>query len=572
MLDNFSPLTTHNFLSMCPEIYDRFYSDHSLVGSGNFSIPLNPILQSTDPWHKIVARQKINLQCLVGFATSADSPGTLTFGTAQLFTFESQDFEAINLSILLDHHEELLFYLRGYLCETLKNESIILNVLSESPRWYSLGFSGTFAGVLAHMIHYIKHNGHSPLSHGFLSDERSEIAEIARVIESILKPLDPEWQASYQTLYAEAAPSVFVFRQGRTGKSRELRKLSGIEYNLHGALEYGVIYSGVPLISSKIELKAGQTEARSGALWCSKELGLKVTGKNYSDSMRTVLSLENAHFLSRLDQLFDGDNSSEVGDFLRYGNELAHSFEKLDGKSEFLESIWKVLRSREMLDRSDITLLPLHSTTKWGSYVWYGRRGIARKNLYEAMREVQKRYPEIAVVYDGSVTSPSFRPEVAIIQDRAKSYQSRSCDLEGYLLQSPGNKEVIKDCNIEELSRGRLLVDQISRKIYIDGERVSSKEIFSQQLTIDLLDGYINNGKTEFVARDLGSSSYTQNKSEMMSKILHPLMRTIHRRLGRSLRISCSGSTLDFMIKFEEVDLELCSVSRIGSGIVGRKK
>jgi chromosome condensin MukBEF MukE localization factor len=188
------------------------------------------------------------------------------------------------------------------------------------------------------------------------------------------------------------------------------------------------------------------------------------------------------------------------------------------------------------------------------------------------MNEVQKRYPEVAVVYDGSVTGPSFRPEVAIIQDRTKSYQAKTSELEGYLVQSPSNREVIKNCDVEGLSRGRLLVDQIARKIYIDGERVSSKEIFSQQLTIDLLDGYINKGQTEFAARDLGSSSYTQNKSEMMSKILHPLMRTIHRRLGRNLRISCSGSTLDFVIKFEEVDLELCSVSRIGGGVIGKKR
>ena len=225
-----------------------------------------------------------------------------------------------------------------------------------------------------------------------------------------------------------------------------------------------------------------------------------------------------------------------------------------------------------MLDRSDITLLPLHSTTKWGSYIWYGRRGVARKNLYAAMNEIRKRYPEVAVVYDGTITGASFRPEVAIIQDRSKSYQAKSWELEGYLIQSPGNREVVKNCDVEGLSRGRLLVDQIARKIYINGERVSSKEIFSQQLTIDLLDGYINNGQTEFAARDLGSSSYTQNKSEMMSKILHPLMRTIHRRLGRNLRISCSGSTLDFMIKFEEVDLELWSVSRIGGGVIGKKK
>ncbi len=151
MLEFFSPLTSRNFLSECPEVYDHFYQDHHLVGSGNFSIPLNPILQSEEAGANIVARQKINLQCFVGFSTSAassdisDSPGTLSFGTAQLFTFESQEFESLALSSLLDHHEELLFYLRGYLRSALVGKNITINVLSESPRGYSLGFSGTFA-------------------------------------------------------------------------------------------------------------------------------------------------------------------------------------------------------------------------------------------------------------------------------------------------------------------------------------------------------------------------------------------------------------------------------------------
>ena len=144
------------------------------------------------------ARQKVALQCLVGFSTlsspsdQSDSPGTFTFGTAQLFTFESQEFESLALSSLLDHHEELLFYIKGYLRSALSGRNIIVNVLSESPRGYSLGFSGTFAGVLAHLIHYIKYEGKSPLSHGFMSDERSEIAEIARIIESILKAPEKE--------------------------------------------------------------------------------------------------------------------------------------------------------------------------------------------------------------------------------------------------------------------------------------------------------------------------------------------------------------------------------------------
>ncbi len=118
------------------------------------------------------------------------------------------------------------------------------------------------------------------------------------------------------------------------------------------------------MISSKIELKAGQSEAKNGALWCANQLGVKISSKHYSQSLKQVLALENAHFLSRLDELFDVNNASEIGDFLQYGNELAHSFEKLDGKSEFLNYLWKILITGEYLDRQDIAILPLYTTTK----------------------------------------------------------------------------------------------------------------------------------------------------------------------------------------------------------------
>lgn len=187
-----------------------------------------------------------------------------------------------------------------------------MEVLSESPRGYSLGFSGTFSGILGYMIHYLKHGSESPLSHGLMNEDRSEIAEIGRTIESILKSPESEGQNSYQTLYAEAAPSVFVFRNGRNGKDRQLRKLVGIENNLRETLEYGVIYSGIPMISKKIELKAGQSEAKNGSLWCANQLGVRLSSKNYSDSLKQVLMLENAHFLAQMDTIFDTKNNQEI--------------------------------------------------------------------------------------------------------------------------------------------------------------------------------------------------------------------------------------------------------------------
>jgi hypothetical protein len=94
MLQPFSPLATKNFVADSPRVYEEFYREHSLVGSGKFSIPLNPILESEKIGDNIVARQKINLQCLVGFRLTGN-PGTVSLGTAKLFTFESQDFESV---------------------------------------------------------------------------------------------------------------------------------------------------------------------------------------------------------------------------------------------------------------------------------------------------------------------------------------------------------------------------------------------------------------------------------------------------------------------------------------------
>jgi hypothetical protein len=111
-----------------------------------------------------------------------------------------------------------------------------------------------------------------------------------------------------------------------------------------------------------------------------------------------------------------------VEEFLRYGNSLAHSFEKLDGKSEFLRHIWEILGENLGLQSCDIALLPLYSTTRGGSYIWYGRRGIARKNLYLALQEARKRYPELNIIYDGQIIGPDFRAEVVIEQDRANEF------------------------------------------------------------------------------------------------------------------------------------------------------
>ena len=186
------------------------------------------------------------------------------------------------------------------------------------------------------------------------------MAGTAREIEAILRAPETEGQTSFQTLYSEAAPSVFIYKHG---KERQLRKLVAIEKNLSDSLEYGVIYSGIAMRSSFVDPTAGQTEAKAGAEWCSSRLGIRLRDKNYTDSLKKILRLETAHFLSLLDTLFDAQNDG-IENFLAYANDLAVSFQKLDGKSAFLQHAWKIIKEQTDLSETDITILPLYTTTK----------------------------------------------------------------------------------------------------------------------------------------------------------------------------------------------------------------
>ena len=93
---------------------------------------------------------------------------------------------------------------------------------------------------------------------------------------------------------------------------------------------------------------------------------------------------------------------------------------------------------------------------------------------------------------------------------------------------------------------------------------MSYKEILSQQTTIDLLEKFVETGLKEVHSKELPSSSYAQNKSEMMSKIIYPLMKTVHRRLGKEIKITCSGSVVDFVVRIDSPDFDLFCLEKAG--------
>lgn len=560
MLTPLTPLTAKNLANTFYATYEKFQKSHSLTLAWNFSIPLNPIFWYDRPESLIIARQKTNIQCYIGIHF-LPLKGVLQLGSAQLFTFESENFESIELSLLLDNSEELITYIKGYLWDILAETGLLINVLSESPRGYSLGFSGTFSWVLAESLYLIKRGKDEDESSLRIRSEKDEIVHIANTLERILKPKDENGPISFQTLYAEGGHSTFVFRVNRSKKIRSLEKLNGVQHNLEHNFDYGVVYSWIPMTQSGYGYGEAET---TGNLenWCKSKFGIHIPKNAYKNSMLNLLTLENLEFLRKLDTPIANPESPEISEILHSWNLLARSFEKLDGSSCFLDHIWRIIERNDILKDTDIAILPIYTTTRWGSYIWYGKKWIARKNLYIAIQEARKRYPELNLIFDSTTHTASYSPEVRIISDLRGKGEIVIADSQKYLLHGHNSTEYIGTHDGRSLSRWKLIVDQIARKIYIDGEGVNSKEILSQQLTIDLIERFISGWRDEIHASELPSSSYTQNKNEMMSKIVHPLIRTVMKRLGKNMRINCYGSTVDFTVRFEEIDVDIRTLKK----------
>ncbi len=108
------------------------------------------------------------------------------------------------------------------------------------------------------------------------------------------------------------------------------------------------------------------------------------------------------------------------------------------------------------------------------------------------------------------------------------------------LLDSFGNRS---NCGyLEAISRkeGEILFDSISKKVYFNGRRLTSKEIPSQNAASDLFEMLIERIGSEIPNRALPASSYSQNKNEMVSKIISPLMKFARAHSDDELNVSCS--------------------------------
>jgi hypothetical protein len=97
-----------------------------------------------------------------------------------------------------------------------------------------------------------------------------------------------------------------------------------------------------------------------------------------------------------------------------------------------------------------------------------------------------------------------------------------------------------------------ILLDTIGGRIYIQGKKLTSKDIHSQNTTIDMLKILLQHIGQEVSNSRLPVSTYSQNKNEILSKVVIPLRRITKEYFDQEVSLSCSGGITEYYLRLEK--------------------
>ncbi len=107
-----------------------------------------------------------------------------------------------------------------------------------------------------------------------------------------------------------------------------------------------------------------------------------------------------------------------------------------------------------------------------------------------------------------------------------------------------------------------LLFDCFNWKIFLDWRKLSSKEIHSQNYTVELMDKLRKNIKSNISNSELPKSSYSKSKNEMIWKIVAPLLKLVKEVMWYDLPLVCKWGNWDYYIKLDTSDVPMYFLSK----------
>lgn len=593
-------MNSRDLKSEFTDVYRKFFFENSIVISMPFIMTWSGDYSSHFNWINI--KQKIPLRVYVGISSYTGIGVKLW--KINYYNPGEKLFIEDDMSNYSDHFRNIEKNLNEVLSVDI-GKWLILSVLSELPWNIGLGFESIFwmlislwlervkGGITCHKIEEIKGKNLndawinyqdilSPLfnaSYWYLIGSYKSYPITGDISTSFYDGSHPFVALSIsQHFQGDYEKIIRGWGWAQVFRFNEL--VSEIDDHSHLPIDYGIIYSGQPIVTYQI------IHANTHTLdWVQEAKGyLSMVFHTFLNEEWSQISLQYKNILDSKNHKFENAHSDlmlvisfEIFNFMRKIYEKWFSEENI---AMFLFAVNKIRYSnyiryfskwffnfineieKQVWLPSILALSPNDTTVMWGTINFAVPLEKYRTNIRSWIKRTQMIHEWSYTIYENWA---DWIEEKGVIfeQDIEFGLLSQFFLKKSFILRRSSWETMAFDWNdLDSLKNNEeILIDKIRNKILINGEYMTSKDLISQSATIEVLNHLLDWKWKEIQSRDLIVSSYSQNKNEMFSKILNPFKKLILKKIGKQISIFCTGSTEDFCLK---IDLGTVKISTFG--------
>ncbi len=572
--------------------YKDFFNTHDMVLSGP-----GILTWWADISHGVSVlriKQKIPLKSYIG--VNFNPSWRVTFGTILTYDILSDAFRKSPFTTVFQHDiQPLITYLETYFLERKFTSGVSIDFLSEAPPGHGFGFFSVVAVLLAVM---------ASCACGEVDAKSFNTQELSKehpLLESLFQMSLKLSQciawgksigsgSNYTVLLSSVSSPVVILCEKHDSHEKEnttMTEQNGLNTtntptykdtllnfldisstpNWEVPLDFGVIFTGLEYRFDAIEAKRKENQedekrleqfirermkyvsiTASAPVFCSNILDF------YPDGiLSNTVEMMNLTILKGFDTLIHHrykDHSEEV--FIESMQRIGLSSFSYQKENKLFFALQHTFHRLQQFDDEMIAFLPFNTGKIGGSLLFVMKKGRSQATLQKVINYMRDEGHIVALDHASWIdwtVSDGVRLE-QYLHEKIYSEYTKSGDIR--FSDSYGQSYCGDYRTILEKESDTILLDTIEGTIHIRGDRLTSKDIHSQNSTIDMLSILLDHMGEAISNSKLPLSTYSQNKNELLSKVVLPIKKLSKKYFWTELSLSCTGWVTEYFLTLEK--------------------
>ena len=347
-------------------------------------------------------------------------------------------------------------------------------------------------------------------------------------------------------------------------------------------LDFGIIFTGLEYRFDEIESKRKENQADEKRLerFIRERMEYLAIGHSHLEfrsdildfypdgTLSTTVDMMNLTILEGLDSIIHKrykDRSEDI--FIESLQRIGLSSFSYQKENKLFFALQHAFHQYQQFDDEMIAFLPFNTGKVGGSLLFVMKKGRSQATLQKVLEHMRDEGHIVALDHaswrDGSIAD-GIQIEQYL---REKIYSKYTGAWDIRFSDSHGGSYCGDYRTILEKESDTILLDTIEGTIRIRGVRLTSKDIHSQNSSIDMLSILLEHMGEAVSNSKLPLSTYSQNKNELLSKVIIPIKKLSKQYFWSEFSLSCTGGVTEYFLTLEQDTGIRIGIIRVLNGI-----